>query len=112
MRLNGDLIETTAGRVIFNDSIPESFRFINHSVDKKKAFKLISEVLQKEPLEVGIKLIDDLKKEIEELTGVLEMMQFMELMEKKGIGRHHDPGDSSRCIKPTLRQHILRGIII
>jgi len=61
LRFNSEIIETTAGRMIFNDYVPESFRFINEPMNKKKAVKLITEVLEKEPLEVGIKLIDDLK---------------------------------------------------
>lgn len=59
--LNDEILQTSAGRVIFNDYIPESFRFINDPVTNKKAISLMNEVLQKEPLEVGVKLIDDLK---------------------------------------------------
>jgi len=61
VRLDSGVIETTVGRVMFNDYIPESFRFINETINKKKAIKLITSVLEKEPLAVGVKLIDSLK---------------------------------------------------
>lgn len=59
--LNGSIVETTPGRLLFNEIVPESFGFINEVMPKKKVHGLISRAFKEEPLEVVVKLIDDTK---------------------------------------------------
>jgi DNA-directed RNA polymerase subunit beta' len=42
-KTNGELIETTVGRIIFNDVIPDELGFRNHLMDKKAIKDLVSE---------------------------------------------------------------------
>ncbi|MFC1616554.1 DNA-directed RNA polymerase subunit beta', partial [Patescibacteria group bacterium] len=41
-RIDGEIIETTVGRLIFNDFLPEELPFFNETFDKKKLGKLVS----------------------------------------------------------------------
>lgn len=61
VRLDGKIIETTIGRILFNEIIPEPYGFINETMNKKKVMSLLTKVLENEDREVGVKLIDDLK---------------------------------------------------
>ena len=63
-RLRGEIIylETTAGRIIFNEEIPEELRFINHLVDKKGLGKIVTESYRKLGYEKTGQLLDGLKK--------------------------------------------------
>jgi len=59
--INGFIVKTTPGRLIFNEIVPESFGFINETMPKKKVHALISRAFKEESLEVVVKLIDDIK---------------------------------------------------
>ena len=59
--IDGEVVETTIGRIIFNEIVPESFGFMNEAMPKKKVHSLLTEAFKSEPLEVVIKLIDDIK---------------------------------------------------
>jgi len=61
MRWQGELIETSAGRVIFNDIFPEEMRFINKNVTKIELKELISEFLMHRDNEETAKFVDRLK---------------------------------------------------
>jgi len=61
IRLNGEIIETTPGRVIFNRIVPSKYGFINEAMDKKRINAFLTKVLKEEPNEVAVKLIDDIK---------------------------------------------------
>ncbi len=61
VRINGEIVETTPGRIIFNNYIPEHFRFVNDTMDKKKVHAVLQRSFDNEPLEVTAKLIDDIK---------------------------------------------------
>ncbi len=61
VRMNGEIIETTVGRVIFNKIVPENYGYINDAMDKKRITSLLTKVLNEEPNEVAVKLIDDIK---------------------------------------------------
>ncbi len=59
--VNGEIVETTFGRIIFNKVVPESFGFINQTMDKKQINSLLQRTFETEPNEVVVKFIDDLK---------------------------------------------------
>jgi len=64
VRLDGELLETTAGRLIFNRVLPKSLRFFNEETNKKNGAikKLVSQCLQTEGWARTAQLIDDLKR--------------------------------------------------
>ena len=61
VRINGEIIETTPGRVLFNEMIPENFGYINKEMTKSGIKALLAQAFEQEPNEVIVKLIDDLK---------------------------------------------------
>ncbi len=61
IRINGQMLETTSGRVIFNEIVPESFGYINDTMDKKKVVALLQRAFDQADHEIVVKLIDDIK---------------------------------------------------
>lgn len=61
VRINGKIIETTAGRVIFNQYLPEKYRFANESFGKKRLEKFYAELFDNESIETVARMIDDTK---------------------------------------------------
>jgi DNA-directed RNA polymerase subunit beta' len=55
------IIETTVGRVFFNDILPKDFGFVNDLLDKKKIGAVISDCYKRFGQTQTIKLLDDLK---------------------------------------------------
>jgi DNA-directed RNA polymerase subunit beta' len=55
------IIETTIGRIILNEIIPEELRFMNESIDAKKIKEIVTFAISKDEKEVVAKLIDDVK---------------------------------------------------
>jgi DNA-directed RNA polymerase beta' subunit len=62
--MNGKIEETTVGRVLFSDVLPESMSFssVNKEMNKKELAKLIDECYRKLGLRRTVVLIDDLKE--------------------------------------------------
>src|SRR5499426_299658 len=61
MRWNGRIIDTTVGRALFNDVVPEPLRFVNRELKKKEIAQLISECYNKLGNEQTVAFLDDLK---------------------------------------------------
>ncbi|MFA6981586.1 MAG: DNA-directed RNA polymerase subunit beta' [Patescibacteria group bacterium] len=61
VRLNGVIVETTLGRVIFNTILPPSFTYMNDAMDKKKVNAILGKAFGSESGAVVVKLIDDIK---------------------------------------------------
>ncbi|RMD46756.1 MAG: DNA-directed RNA polymerase subunit beta'', partial [Aquificota bacterium] len=61
VRKDGKVVETTVGRLIFNQVLPEGFRFVNEPLDKKKISKLISEIYEEFGNEIAAQTLDKLK---------------------------------------------------
>jgi DNA-directed RNA polymerase subunit beta' len=62
VRIDGQMIDTTVGRVIFNEVMPPELRFVNHTVSKKE----LSELIYKCYIELGnyrtVVLLDKVKE--------------------------------------------------
>ncbi|HCK22763.1 MAG TPA: DNA-directed RNA polymerase subunit beta', partial [Bacteroidetes bacterium] len=62
---NGELvwkiIETTVGRVIFNEVVPESVGFINALLTKKAIGKVIGEIIKSTDIPTTARFLDDIK---------------------------------------------------
>ncbi len=60
-KLVNKLIETTVGRVLFNDKVPKDYGFINKLLTKKALRDIISDVLKATGTAVTTKFLDDIK---------------------------------------------------
>jgi DNA-directed RNA polymerase subunit beta' len=60
-RFHGKMIETTTGRVIFNEIVPEEMGYLNELLSKKGLRKIIASTFRKAGLLKTVKFLDDLK---------------------------------------------------
>jgi DNA-directed RNA polymerase subunit beta' len=58
---NGEIIETTPGRVIFNQIVPKELGFQNYSLPKKRVGELVLHCYKKVGLEATVRFLDNLK---------------------------------------------------
>src|ERR671937_484339 len=61
LRYNGEFLETTVGRTLFNEVVPESLRFVNQELKKKEITALVSRCYNQLGNEETVKFLDDLK---------------------------------------------------
>ncbi len=59
--INKEIIETSAGRLLFNDVLPESAGFINEEIGKDGVNRILSKAFEDEENEVVVNMIDDMK---------------------------------------------------
>ncbi|MFH1665704.1 MAG: DNA-directed RNA polymerase subunit beta' [Candidatus Omnitrophota bacterium] len=62
VRINGEVIETTVGRVIFNDILPDGMPFYDDMMDKKTVSQVISDCHRLKGHKETVLLLDALKK--------------------------------------------------
>lgn len=58
----GQVLETNIGRLIFNDVLPEDFRYINDRLNKKGVAKLSAEILNDYGSDVVVEVLDAIKR--------------------------------------------------
>src|SRR5467141_2428983 len=61
LRWNGEVIETTVGRTLFNSIVPESLRFVNQELKKKEVTSLVGRCYNLLGNEVTVGFLDELK---------------------------------------------------
>ena len=61
-RVDGEIIETTIGRMIFNTFLPEEIPFVNETVDKSKLKNLLAKILDICGPETTAKTADEFKR--------------------------------------------------
>jgi DNA-directed RNA polymerase subunit beta' len=61
VRMEGRIVETTTGRVIFNQIVPKDLPFINELLNKKRLVQIIANVFRRCGNLVTAKFLDDLK---------------------------------------------------
>jgi DNA-directed RNA polymerase subunit beta' len=61
VRLEGKLIETTVGRIIFNSAMPPNEPFVNHTLDRKSIINLIDEAYKVHGMETTVEMLDKIK---------------------------------------------------
>ncbi len=57
----GDRIETTVGRILFNDVLPEDFPFLNYEMNKKEISRLVEDVCNRYTMSEIPPILDGLK---------------------------------------------------
>ncbi|MBU1924866.1 MAG: DNA-directed RNA polymerase subunit beta' [Candidatus Omnitrophica bacterium] len=86
LRVGHELIETTVGRIIFNQLIPPGFGYVNEQMEKTKLSKIITECYKKFGHHRIVILLDDLKKigfEHATLGGISISMEDLKIPEGK-----------------------------
>ncbi|HWA52200.1 MAG TPA: DNA-directed RNA polymerase subunit beta' [Patescibacteria group bacterium] len=61
VKVDNEVNETTVGRILFNEILPEGFRFVNENVSSGIIKDLVTEAYTKVSQERLVKLIDDIK---------------------------------------------------
>lgn len=61
VNINGNILETTPGRILFNKIIPADFGYVNKDMTKKEVNALLARAFDQEPVETVIRMIDDIK---------------------------------------------------
>jgi DNA-directed RNA polymerase subunit beta' len=93
LRWNGEIIETTVGRTLLNDVIPEPLRFVNRELKKKEITALVAECYNKLGNEVTVRFLDELK-DIGFRYATLSGLSI-------GIDDMHIPSSKERLIEET-----------
>ena len=62
VRINGSLVDTTAGRVLFNQIVPVEMGYMNEMLGKKRLRQVISECFRKAGLAKTVEFLDKLKE--------------------------------------------------
>lgn len=55
-------VETTMGRVIFNEIFPEDFSFVNKTMKKKDLAQIVSEMINKYGVKISAGILDEIKR--------------------------------------------------
>ncbi|MES2213720.1 MAG: DNA-directed RNA polymerase subunit beta' [Patescibacteria group bacterium] len=58
---NGNMFETTVGRLLFNSVLPKDYPFINGEIDRKKISAMVDDLIEKYGVEGVPKIIDKIK---------------------------------------------------
>ena len=61
VRINGKIIKTTSGRIIFNQSSPRGMLFVNKLMDKNKLADLVARVFERHPHQEAVAFLDRIK---------------------------------------------------
>jgi len=61
-KLVNKMVETSVGRVIFNEKVPEEYGYINQLLTKKALRDIISEILKETGNAVTVRFLDDIKE--------------------------------------------------
>ncbi|MFH2137952.1 MAG: DNA-directed RNA polymerase subunit beta' [Candidatus Omnitrophota bacterium] len=86
LRRGSEIIETTTGRIIFNQLLPPDYGYVNEQMEKGKVSKLITECHKRFGHQRTVILLDDLKKigfEYATLAGISISMDDLAIPEEK-----------------------------
>jgi len=61
VRIKGQKIKTTVGRIVFNRILPEDMEFVNEKIDKKLLSNIVAEVYRKYGIHRTVKALDAIK---------------------------------------------------
>ncbi len=85
-RFEGQLFETTVGRLLFNSVLPNDFPFINEVVDRKKMAKIVDELIEKYGLDALPDILDRIKAfgfKYSTVAGITWAITDLKIPEKK-----------------------------
>jgi DNA-directed RNA polymerase subunit beta' len=103
------IVETTVGRIIFNQILPKGFRFVNELLDKKKVSEIISECYKNFGHSAVIELLDKIKDlgfEYATLGGISISVNDLNIPEQKQLCIDEATGELDK-----VEDQYKRGII-
>ncbi len=62
VRIDGKRMQTTVGRIQFNEILPAKFGYVNESMDKKSLSNIVAQVLENHGNEAAVELLDAVKR--------------------------------------------------
>ncbi len=62
VKIEEKVIKTTVGRIIFNESLPEDYKFINKEISKKELIAIVAECISRFPQNVVTEMLDAVKQ--------------------------------------------------
>jgi DNA-directed RNA polymerase subunit beta' len=62
VKIEDRIIKTTTGRIIFNQSLPDDYKFVNKEVSKKELIAIIAECIGRFSQSVVIEMLDSIKQ--------------------------------------------------
>lgn len=107
VRINGELTETSVGRIIFNNALPDDFIFLNELMVSKRLNKLIKEIFERYDSNLFQTVLDNVKNlgfnystysgiswSMDDLIVPKEKKEILESSEKEiaNIYNHHHKG--------------------
>jgi len=109
IRVNDEVLETTIGRVLMNETLPQDHEFINEVMTSKKLEKLVGQIIEekdRETVEDVLDKIKDLGFESATISGITwGMSDLIVPEEKKGII------EASEKEIDTIEGHFKRGLL-
>ena len=105
----GDLIETTVGRVIFNQLLPDELRYVNEVTNKKVMARILADAFEQLGEEAAVQLIDGFKDlGFQHLTksGISWSMNDLRIPEQK-----QEMLDEAAAEVETIRQQFKQGLL-
>jgi len=109
LRIGTELVETTVGRILFNQLIPPGFGFVNEQMEKTKLSRIITDCFKKFGQHSTVTLLDELKKigfEFATRGGISISMEDLSIPE----GKNKIIEQSHSDVNNVEKQH-RRGII-
>jgi len=61
VRMNGEIVETTVGRILFNQTLPDDFPYQNRELGKKELAEIVEQVAAEYDSDVISKILDNIK---------------------------------------------------
>ncbi|MBI4216426.1 MAG: DNA-directed RNA polymerase subunit beta' [Chloroflexi bacterium] len=108
-KAHGPMLETTVGRILFNEILPEGFDFFNETMDKKLLKQVVGECHHRLGNEAAVKLVDaikDLGFHHATKSGITISLHDIEVPEAKGKLL----AEAEERMAETVRQY-RRGLI-
>ncbi len=88
LKMGKELIETTAGRVLFNSFLPEDIPFVNKTINKTELSNIVFECHNRFGHHATIKILDDVKQigfEIATKAGISIAIEDLKIPSKKKV---------------------------
>ena len=84
---NGEIFETTVGRLMFNGTLPDDFPYINEETGKKILSSLVARLIEKYGIDAAPDILDRIKEfgfKYATVSGISWGYHDLKLPEKKG----------------------------
>ncbi len=96
--INGETVETTAGRILFNEALPEPLRFVNETISLSKVKNILATAMNKLGQEEVVAIADNLKDlgfSVSTFSGIsVGVFDLVTIPEKEELTREAEQKDA------------------